>query len=157
MYPEGRDVVSRVDWARPLAVAFGAEASVLELESAFQLANTLQAATGKQVRISSVDDLPDSVNRRGVVLLVGTPTSNALVARNQPQTGKPGIGSIALRTSGAQYLLLTGADAKGVQAAVVELLLRYWPNARVAALRTMGMEKGAALGNRVGGPAVDPP
>lgn len=157
VYPEGSDVVSRVDWARPLAVAFGAEASVLELESAFQLANTLQAATGKQVRISSVDDLPDSVNRRGVVLLVGTPTSNALVARDQPQTGKPGNGSIALRTSGAQYLLLTGADAKGVQAAVVELLLRYWPNARVAALRTMGMEKGAALGNRVGGPAVDPP
>jgi hypothetical protein len=39
----------------------------------------------------------------------------------------------------------------------VELELRYWPNAKDAALRIAGMEKGAALGNRRSGSSVDLP
>lgn len=157
VYPEGPGIVSRIDWRRPLAVAFGGDASVLELESAYQLGSTLQAATGKRVRISSIEDLPDSLRRRGVIFLVGTPRTNSGVAMRPPQSTAPGVGSITLREDGAQWLSLTGPDARGVQAAVVDLQLRYWPNARVSAIRLTGMEKGAALGNRVGGPAVDPP
>jgi hypothetical protein len=157
VYVQGPNVVREVDWSRPLAVTFGDKAAVLELEQAFQLANTLQAATGKPVRVSSEKDLPDSLAERGTVLLVGTAATSALVAgTNTPATA--GKGTIALdRRGGRSYLVLTGADAKGVEAAVVELELRYWPNAKDAAVRIAGMEKGAALGNRRSGSSVDLP
>jgi hypothetical protein len=157
IYTQGPAVVREVDWTRPLAVTFGEHAGVLELEQAFQLANTLQAATGMPVRISSERDLPDSLAERGTVLLVGTAATSALVANTHtPVTA--GKGTIALDRRGERsFLVLTGADAKGVEAAVVELELRYWPNAKDAAVRIAGMEKGAALGNRKGGSSVDLP
>jgi hypothetical protein len=156
-YTQGLNVVREVDWSRPLAVTFGDKATVLELEQAFQLANTLQAATGTPVRISSEKDLPDSLAQRGTVLLVGTAAASTLV-RGTHTSVVSGKGTIALDRRGERsYLVLTGADAKGVEAAVVELELRYWPNAKDAAVRIAGMEKGAALGNRKSGSSVDLP
>ena len=156
-YTQGAAVVREVDWSRPLAVTFGEKASTLELEQAFQLANTLQAATGTPVRISSERDLPDSLAERGTVLLVGTAATSTLVANTHTPV-VAGKGTIALDRRGARsFLVLTGADAKGVEAAVVELELRYWPNAKDAAVRIAGMEKGAALGNRRSGSSVDLP
>jgi hypothetical protein len=156
-YTQGPAVVREVDWARPLAVTFGDKASVLELEQAFQLANTLQAATGTPVRVSSEKDLPDSLAQRGTVLLVGTAAASTLVANTHTPV-VAGKGTIALDRRGERsFLVLTGADAKGVEAAVVELELRYWPNAKDAAVRITGMEKGAALGNRRSGSSVDLP
>lgn len=160
-YPQGAAVVNRINWNRPLAVAFGATASVLELEDAYQLGNTLQSATGRPVRVSSVADLPDSLSRSGTVLLVGTPATNELIASmTRPGSEKiaAGNGEIRLEESnGRQWLVLSGPDAKGVEAAVVEFELRYWPNAKDAAMRMTGMERGAALGNRIIGNTVDPP
>ncbi len=160
-YPQGTDVVRQVEWDRPIAVAFGATAAMLELESAYQLATTLQSATGRPVRVSSVDDLPDSIVRNGVVILVGTRASNALVAEVEAQVSDvtpSGVGIVRfVSVNGRESLLLTGSDVKGVQAAVVELELRYWPNAKDATIRVTGMERGAALGNRISGVHVDPP
>jgi len=160
-YPQGAAVVNRIDWDRPLAVAFGETASVLELEDAYQLGNTLQSATGRRVRISSVADLPDSLVRAGTVLLVGTPVTNRLIAGVTPTASEKlsaGNGEIRLEeNNGRQWLVLTGPDPKGVEAAVVEFELRYWPNARDASMRITGMERGAALGNRITGSTVDPP
>jgi hypothetical protein len=134
---------------------------VLELEDAYQLGNTLQSATGRPVRVSSVADLPDSLSRSGTVLLVGTPATNELIASmTRPGSEKiaAGNGEIRLEESNArQWLVLSGPDAKGVEAAVVEFELRYWPNAKDAAMRMTGMERGAALGNRIIGNTVDPP
>jgi hypothetical protein len=156
-YAQGLGVVRTVDWGRPLAVVFGDKTAVLEVEQAYQLGNTLQSATGKPVRICAERDLPDSLARRGTVLLVGTAATNALVASTSTAV-EAGRGTIAhYTTGGKQWLVLTGADAKGVQAAVVELELRYWPNAKDAALRLVGMERGAALGNRISGVNIDPP
>lgn len=158
-YAQGLGVVKDVKWDRPLAVVFGEKSPALELEDAYQLANTLQAATGKRVRISGEKDLPDSLASHGTVLLVGTPATNALIAGTRiVAAGAAGHGTIALdRTGGREWLVLTGADAKGVEAAVVELELRFWPNAKDAVVRVTGMEKGAALGNRAGGAVIDPP
>ncbi|MBA3645739.1 MAG: hypothetical protein H0W63_06120 [Gemmatimonadaceae bacterium] len=159
-YPQGVDILGRVNWSRPIGVAFGSDPTTLELESAYQLATTLQSATGRRVRVSSVADLPDSIAQNGTVILVGTRTSNSLVATATTVTDSlpPGVGLIRLDSRpGGQSLLLTGSDAKGVQAAVVELELRYWPNAKDATTRLTGMERGAALGNRIVGAAVDPP
>ena len=55
------------------------------------------------------------------------------------------------------WLALTGADAKGAQAATVEFILRFWPNAKDATIRITGVEKGKALGNSAGGSTIDPP
>ena len=160
-YPQGAAIVSQIDWRRPLGVAFGATASVLELESAYQLAHTLQSATGKRVRLSAIADVPDSMLRAGTLLLVGTAASNSHVASSGTivhAQSKPGVGIVWLAHETARDLLvLTGSDAKAVQAAVVDFQLRYWPNAKDAAIRITGMERGAALGNRAGGATVDPP
>jgi len=156
-YAQGLGVVNSVKWDRPLTVIFGDKSPALELEDAYQLANTLQAATGKPVRISSEKDLPDSLAKHGTVFLVGTAATSTLVAGTHTPT-QAGRGTIALhREGGREWLVLTGADAKGVEAAVVELELRFWPNAKEAVIRVTGMEKGAALGNRAGGAVIDPP
>jgi hypothetical protein len=158
-YAQGLGVVNDVKWDRPIAVVFGDRSQKLELEDAYQIANTLQAATGKAVRVSSEQDLPDSLASHGTVLLVGTPATNALIASTHTAaSATPGHGTIALdRRDGHEWLVLTGADPKGVEAAVVELELRFWPNAKDAVVRVTGMEKGAALGNRAGGAVIDPP
>lgn len=160
-YSQGAAAVTTIDWRRPIAIAFGETASVLELESAYQLAATLQSATGRKVRLSSVKDLPDSLLASGTVILVGTAGSNSLVASTSMTDSnalKPGVGKIWLKHENARdILILTGPDAKAVQAATVDFQLRYWPNAKDAAIRVTGMERGAALGNRAGGAVVDPP
>ncbi len=156
-YAQGLGVVNMVKWERPLTVVFGEKSPALELEHAYQLGSTLQAATGRAVRVSSEKDLPDSLARRGTVLLVGTPATSALVARTGIAV-EAGRGTIALhRDDGREWLVLAGANAKDVQAAVVELELRFWPNAKDAVIGIAGMEKGAALGNRAGGNVIDPP
>lgn len=156
-YRSGVDMVHAIRWSRPLAVVFGTRTTTLELEQAYQLANTLQAATGRPVWISDERDLPDSLARRGTVFLVGRAATSALVASTgvRPDSG---AGTIALeRRDGREWVVLTGEDSRAVQAAVVELELRYWPNARDALLRLVGSEPGAALGHRIAGSAVDPP
>jgi hypothetical protein len=157
VYAQGLPAVKTFDWARPLAVVFGEKASALEVEQAFQLRNTLQAVTGRAVRVSAEKDLPDSLARRGTVFLVGTAATTALVAETKtPVTATQGTIS-AFRDGGREWIVLTGADAKGVEAAVVELELRFWPNAKDATIRITGVEKGAALGHRTGGTSIDPP
>ncbi|MBV9772467.1 MAG: hypothetical protein JO040_00865 [Gemmatimonadetes bacterium] len=158
VYPQGAASVGGLDWSRPLAVAFGADAPWLEVETAYQVANTLQSATGRPVRLSSTQDLPDSLAARGLVLLVGTAASNPLVARAAVPT-QAGKGVVApwRGPAGEQWLLLTGADKADVQAAEVDLVLRFWKNAKDSALRLTGMERGAALGNRATVTVPDPP
>jgi hypothetical protein len=109
------------------------------------------------VRVSLEKDLPDSLARHGTVFLVGTAATTTLIA--EPNTPvEAGKGTISLhRAGGREWVVLTGADAKGAQAAVVELELRYWPNAKDATIRITGVEKGKALGNSAGGSTIDPP
>lgn len=162
IYPQGIDVLNKIDWTQPIAVAYGATSGVLELECAHQLATTLQSATGRTVRVSSVADLPDSIVRRGLVILVGTPSTNTMIpAVKLPGVAgsRPGAGLIWLNSANRRSsLVLGGPDAKAAQAAVTEVILRFWPNAKDATMRITGMEPGAALGHRAGsGEAVDPP
>jgi hypothetical protein len=157
VYAQGLDVVKSIKWDRPLAVVFGEKGIALEVEQAYQLANTLQSATGRQVRVSQEKDLPDSLAKRGTVFLVGTPATMTLIAETNTPV-EPGKGTISLyRAGGREWVVLSGADAKGAEAAVVELELRYWPNAKDATIRITGVEKGKALGNSAGGSTIDPP
>ena len=164
-YEPGADVVKGIDWSRPLGVAFGGRMPIVEMEMAYVLANTLQAATGRPVRLSSAADMPDSIRRDGTLFVVGTPATNPLVAAalgatgaGRVSAGQPGRG-VVIAGTGAQshWLILTGADKAAVEAAAADVVLRYWPNAKDAALRLGGMERGAALGNKAGVTTVDPP
>jgi hypothetical protein len=156
-YAQGLNSVKSIKWDRPLAVVFGEKGTALEVEQAYQLANTLQSATGRPVRVSQEKDLPDSLATRGTVFLVGTAQTMSRIAETNTPVGA-GKGTISLyRAGGREWVVLSGADAKGAQAAVVELELRYWPSAKDATIRITGVEKGKALGNSAGGSTIDPP
>lgn len=161
-YPQGTAIVERLDWSRPLAVTFGDSTTALELESAYQVWSTLQAATGKPVWLSAAADLPDSLRTRGLVISVGTPTSGALLRASHaaaPLTAAdPKQGILRLDSAdGRQWLHLAGADRNAVHAAAGEFMLRYWPAAKYAAMRITGKEPGNALGHRVMITTPDPP
>ncbi|HYD54465.1 MAG TPA: hypothetical protein VEA99_17660, partial [Gemmatimonadaceae bacterium] len=156
-YAQGVDVVRRLDFAKPLYVTYGAQPSVIELETGFTLANTLQAATGRVVRLSTEADLPDSLARAGLVFALGTPTSSARI-RAAGLTADSAQGVIDVRADGSgQLVLLAGSTKDGAQAAAIDLVLRFWPNAKDAAMGRTGMEQGNALGNRKTVTNPDPP
>ena len=149
-YPQGVDAVNSLDWNRPLAVVFGPDAPVLEMEMAYVLANTLQSATGRPVRLSSTADLPDSLAAAANIFAVGTPGTNPFVrAAARPGAGDKGVVLIHDAGGGRKHVLFTGETPKAVQAAATDFVLRYWPNAKDAAARITGLEEGAALGNRI--------
>jgi hypothetical protein len=165
-YPQGAGIVDSIDWTKPVAVVFGKRAPVLEMEMAYTLANTLQAATGNPVYLSSAEDLPDSVTQSGgTLILVGTPPSNRLIgvpiiptpAASPAVHGKEGIVLLTSVTGGGHRLIFTGADKVAIEAAATDFVLRFWPNAKDGAIRIGGMEPGAALGHRAGVTNVDPP
>jgi hypothetical protein len=161
-YPQGARVLQTLAWERPLAVAFGAKASVIELEMAYQIMNTLQSATGRPVRLSSVADLPRlapprrDAGARGLARVQragagGRGARRHARAATKDAPAAPGVLAVRPAEGRGQWLLLTGRDKGAAQAAAVEFILRYWPNAKDAMMRTTGMERGAALGNRAGG------
>lgn len=160
-YREGADVVQRVNWDRPLAITFGETASVLEVETAYQLLNTLQSATGRYIWLSSIAALPDSLKRNSTVLMIGTPTTHSAVAAagvvDSGLAAKQGIVALADVSGNSQRLYLAGNDRQGAQAGAADVLLRYWKNAKDATTRLSGLERGAALGNKAGVGEVDLP
>ena len=157
-YAAGTDLARGIDWTRPVAVAYGEKASVLELEMAFLVASTLQSATGRPVRVSALGDVPDSLAAAGTLVLVGTPATNPLVAEARPEVGTAGVGLVAITNAGGgARLLLTGADEAAVQAAATDVVLRFWPQAKDAAMGITGRERGNLLGNKAGVTEADPP
>ncbi len=178
-YPQGAAVVERIDWNRPIAIAYGDSASVIEVETAYTLTTTLQSATGRPVRLSNVSDLPDSLRRNATLVLLGTASSNALLAQSKiasvprpaarTTTGRgpehtpadarrdPGIVLVHDAEGSGQWIVLTGASKEAVQAASIDFVLRYWKNAKDATTRISGMEPGNALGHRATVTVPDPP
>jgi hypothetical protein len=157
-YAGGADLVRSIDWTRPVAVAWGEKASVLEVEMAFLVASTLQSATGRPVRVSALADVPDSLARAATLVLVGTSETHALV-RQAALSPAPSVGTVALHDAGdgRRWLLLTGADKAAVQAAATDFVLRFWPQAKDATMRLTGREPGNLLGHKAGVTEADPP
>ena len=138
-YPQGADVVDRMTWDRPLAVAFGPDAPVLEMEMAYFLAGTLQAATGRPVYLSTATDLPAAA-RRGPLVVVGTPETNPLVGALPRDAGSRGVVTLDRSRPGAPRLVVAGRDARAVHAAAMDVVLRFWPHAKDASSRITGTE-----------------
>jgi hypothetical protein len=129
-------------------VAYGPDAPIIELEMAYLVFNTLYAAIGRDLRLSSTDDIPDDLLNEGHLILVGTAEHNPLISAAAPKHA-PGKGTILLHDAGQgrQWLLLTGDGPDAVKAAACDYVLRFWMNAKDSCIRITGTEKGAALGN----------
>lgn len=157
-YPQGPSVVDEFDWSRPICVVFGADAPVLELEMAYLLFNTLQSATGRAMRLCGSADVSDQRLRHGNLVLVGTPSSNPLIAETRSQVNAD-KGCVVMHDAGEgrQWLLVTGAASPDVEAAAVDVVMRFWGSAKDSAIRVTGVEEGAALGHRAQVGVVNPP
>lgn len=155
LYPQGSEIVEQIAWGNPLTVAFGRDASGLEIEMAYMLRNTLQSATGRPVLLTPADAVPQKNRQTGTLILVGTPEKNQLIPSGMAgsDTGVVWLES----TAGGQMLVFTGKTSAEVQAAATDFMQRFWPNARDAVLPVAGMEPGNLMGNRAGVTNPDPP
>lgn len=162
-YPTGLQLLDRLDWTKPVCVAFGPDCPILELEMAYMIANTLQSATGRSIRLCSTPDIPPMTLKAGSVILVGTKESNPLIAAQSGSLlltgGKGSVFYLAHKDAkpAASCLIVTGDKTESVEAAATDFVLRYWLKAKDSVCRITGLEKGAALGNKAAPGLVNPP
>jgi hypothetical protein len=137
-YPGGVAKELDFDLTQPVAVVFGPDATVLEVETAFAIASTLESATGRQVdSIQSTDFKPA---RGQSVILVGTPKSNPLIKQLEQRLGKLETGCVQqFVESRGKVLAVSGEDSVAVEHAGMDLLLRWWKSAKDSAARKIGL------------------
>lgn len=138
------------DLNRPLAVVYGDDAPIQDVETASVLVNTIESATGRPVKIYTLKDLPTS--ERGALILVGTVKTNQLIAlvnskippnvRNAKQ-----FAARAGEKSGEDWLIFGGADPLEAERAAMDWTIRFWKYAKDSAARRVGLvEKELPLG-----------
>ncbi|MEO6239581.1 MAG: hypothetical protein ABIQ52_21505, partial [Vicinamibacterales bacterium] len=138
-YPGGAAAAIDLDYTKPIRVVYGQNAPILEMESAFVIASTLESASGRPVEIYQLDDLADTT-APGTIILVGTAKSHSLVART---AGLPPAGSFVQRIDppggGGPWVIVGGADSRAVEDAALDYVLRYWRSAKDSAVRRIGL------------------
>ena len=137
VYPNGVPNELALDLDKIGAVVYCIDSSVLEVETAFVIAQTLESATGRLVPLYQVNDLPAG-SKSGSLIVVGTKKSNSLIAPLNIPTDKSSV----FRSAGkgkAPWLIITGADSEDVEKAGLDFLLRYWVNAKDSAARRIGL------------------
>jgi len=136
----GADTMS-FDFNRPLAVVYGEDSPILDLETASALVNTLESATGRPVAIYHLPDLPADLKQSGTLILVGTSKTNALVAaalkESSPEAGTAPrfITRVAPNAQHGDWLVVVGATPEDAERAAMDLIIRYWKFAKDAAAR----------------------
>jgi hypothetical protein len=139
-YPRGVAAELDFDWAGPIAVVYGQNAPVLEVETAIAIASTLESARGCPVDFWQADTLPAEQRKTHSLILVGTPQSHPLVAEAAKLA--PDSPSFVTRIQPLDRppkLVVGGADSKAVERAGVDLLLRWWMHAKDSAARRVGL------------------
>jgi hypothetical protein len=162
------------DFNRDLAVVYTDtrdDDSRWDVESAWLLYQTLESATGRPVAIYQLNDLPDDVRKTGNLIVVGTPKDlpTTQPAKGEPVGGHPLIESVMDEVKPAgkswvsrakandqhgDWLIVAGEgetlpDAeKNLNAAAIDLVLRYWVHAKDSGARRVPLvdtpiEKGA--------------
>ena len=139
-YPGDAAGAIDLDYTKPIRVTYGQNAPVLEMESAFVIASTLESASGRPVEIYQLNDLPDGADA-GTLILVGTAKSHALVAR---VPGLPSAGAFVQRVeppagSRGAWVIVGGPDSRTVEESALDYALRYWRTARDSAARRIGL------------------
>ena len=109
----------KFDFSKPVTVAYAQKATVLEIETAFALGQTLESATGMPVPILSLEDVPkESLSH---LIFVGS-------VKDAPARGK-------------DWLMVGGKNSREVEDAGMNLILRYWKFAKDSAARRVGLAR----------------
>jgi hypothetical protein len=149
-YEGGVAMLGQLDLSAFASSVFGEEAPALEVDWALYLYHSLRCATGAPVTREKDSTLPAAEGARKNLVVVGTPASNALVKAVEERLPasfkklRDGAGLVAcvdapLGNRGVTWLVVTGADAEGVERAASDLLYRYWRFAKDAASFREGM------------------
>jgi len=135
---------------RPLAVVYGDDAPIQDVETASVLVNTIESATGRPVKIYTLKDLPQ--NERSALILVGTAKTNQLIAlvNSKIPADVRNAKQFAARSgekSGEDWLIFGGADPLEAERAAMDWTIRFWKYAKDSAARRVGLvEKELPLG-----------
>ncbi len=155
-YPQQPDIVEKFDYSRPTCIAFGSE--LVSMEMAYITFNTLRDATGYEFHLTNLDSIPDDIQNKGNLILVGLPTDNARIAAlNLNIPADKGLIHLAEHPDGRQWLVLTGQTKEAVTAAAMDFVLRYWQNVRNASINKLGAEPGRGLGDQKDLGLLNPP
>ncbi len=149
-YEGGVAMLDRLDLSTFASSAFGEDAPALEVDWALYLYHSLRCATGAPVTREKDTTLSADEGAKKNLIVVGTPSSNALVKAVEERLPasfkklRDGAGLVAcvdapLGNKGVTWLVVTGADAEGVERAASDLLYRYWRFAKDAASFREGM------------------
>ena len=138
LYPRGPAEELKLDFKRPGVVVYGKEASVLEVETAWAIAGTLESASGQPIEALQADDLAPG-SHPGNVVLVGTPKSNELIASAGLAEAKSSIVTRVKSRGEQTWLAVSGPDPAAVEQAGMDLALRWWRKAKDSAARRVGL------------------
>ena len=100
-------------------VAYGSNATVLEIETAFAIGETLESATGTIVPIMPLQDVPNDALDH--LIFVGSDKDAPAPSQN--------------------WLMIGGKDPREVENAGMDLILRYWKYAKDSAARRVGLAR----------------
>ncbi|MBA4185928.1 MAG: hypothetical protein H0X49_18260, partial [Acidobacteria bacterium] len=135
---------------RPLAVVYGDDAPIQDVETASVLVNTLESATGRPIKIYQLKDLPK--DERTTLILVGTTKTNQLIASVSSKlpvnvaSAKQFVARVS-DDSKNDWLIVSGADNLEAERAAMDWTLRFWKYAKDSAARRVGLvEKELPLG-----------
>jgi hypothetical protein len=120
--------VLKFDFNRPIAVVYPVEASVMELEAAWVLYQTLESTTGRVVDIFQATDLPDDIKKRGGIIYV-----------SKGKADKPTIMVAPGSKHAGEQLIVTGKTPEETTLAAMDLTLRYWKTAKDSGASKVGL------------------
>ncbi|HEX8523908.1 MAG TPA: hypothetical protein VF669_16760 [Tepidisphaeraceae bacterium] len=118
-YEEG---ALQFDLNRPITVVYGKDCPPMELESAWTIFITLESATGRVVEIAQDDQPAAHVDNHAKIIVKST------------RGEKPSV-----KKQGDDELLVTGDKSEDVATAAMDLVLKYWMNAKDSAVRRLGV------------------
>lgn len=130
---------------RPVVVVYGDGAPIIEMETAYVLANTLESATGRPVMSYQLSDLSADARANGALIVIGTAQTNALVASmvdrlpHELRLAKQFVAQVPGDASRGDWLIVSGGEPAEAEAAGMDLTLRYWKFAKDSAARRIGV------------------
>lgn len=147
VYPRGVAKEVALNFRKPIVVAYTATSSVLEAETAIAIANTLESATGMPIEALSAENITAEHIEDMTIIAVGTTKQlgaaleqQGLAADTLPQNLKSYVVAFSPEEGHApRALFIGGNEARDVEDAGMDFLLRYWQHAKDSVSRRVGL------------------
>ncbi|MGZ0654945.1 hypothetical protein ACWPKS_04995 [Coraliomargarita sp. W4R72] len=161
IYKNGLESMKNIDFVeKPVVVIFGEKHSIMDLEMAILLRQTIQSATGKYVAmLADTDPLLKQYKGNALHIVVGTSDNRYLKDLNpNVQAGKGFVEWLSHAPFGEALLFTAkknGDRNPELHAAVVDFVMRFWPSAKDSSMRIIGYENGTQLKNAAASGALN--